>query len=110
MNPPKAPTVDRDTLLSLLRDLSCDASSPNGFAAFVQERAELLQTLDGIVGPWTQSQKAMLQEALVSGAHILAEAQEHRQQLARKIDQLRSVKRAHKGHGAQTPARIRKLF
>lgn len=110
MNTDHPRAVNRDSVLSLLKDLTCDAASPESFASFVQERAELLQILDGIVEPWTQSQKAMLQEALVSGAQILAEAHEHRQDLARKIDQLRGAKRHHKGYGAQAPARIRKLF
>ena len=110
MNPSKPQTVDRDSLLSQLKDLTCDAGSPDSFAAFVETRAKLLATLDTIMDPWTQSQKAMLQEALVTGAHILAEAHDHRQNLARKIDHLRGSKRSHKGYSASAPARIRKLF
>lgn len=100
----------RDNILAELMGLTCDFGDADGFGTFVNERAGLLQKLDNIKEPWTQTQKAALQNALLYGAQILAEAQKHRQNMAKKIDHMRGAKRAHKGYSSSLPARFKKLL
>jgi hypothetical protein len=101
---------NRDQILGDMMQLDCDITDPDSFGVFVTRRAVLLGELDALKEPWTQAQKSMLQEALVRGAQVLADAHKERQQLARKIDRLRGTKRAARGYSVSLPARFKKLF
>lgn len=100
----------RDRVLEALRALSCDLRDQEGLGEFVERRAVLLAELDRMKEPWTQHQRSLLQEALRHGAQLLEEAQEHRRELARKIDTLRGSRKKHQSALNVLPPSWRKTF
>lgn len=102
--------ADRDSILAALLALDCDFGEADQFRQFLDNRAELLAQLDAVKDPWTQAQRAALQEALVHGGQVLAEAHKQRSLMVKQIDRLRGAKRAAKGHDLGLPARLKRLF
>lgn len=108
--PDPTPAPQRDAVLTALAALRVDAGDAESLSAFVEERAALLQQLDGIDAPWTLAQNTLLQAALRAGERALGEAQARRQALARELAAFKEVRRAAKQKLEAAPARWRRTF